>query len=350
MWQPFNDEEADSLFRFNVKLKTDDKSMVAEASDDETVAFPGGSCTQVCCLDGSGDTNRTFCQPGFEFCGVVRTDPNHKGSQFHLRDRTGCGENDPNGIVFDPHHGVIHHFFQKHVGAPGPGPMRGPVYGHFASKDLINWAEVGVAIWNGFDWSTAPPRVTPWDNQAIYTGSAFVVDGAGPGGKGPGVINLYPGLCTAASWPNCKPSSPGSSTGTVLAQAVPTNYELDVLLINWTKPTYNPVVAHGTRDPASPWRTVAGEWRTRTFDGSVYGSASDADALAGRWYDIGKSATLKEGECPSLYPLPAATPGFEDEYKTALNAGTLPTHVRPLAQLSRQPLFSYSSTIYSILL
>ena len=68
-----------------------------------------------------------------------------------------------------------------------------------------------MAIWNGLDSSTAPWTVTKYDNVAIYTGilsisitcksdrvyadsthagSAFVIDGAGPGGKGPGVVNL----------------------------------------------------------------------------------------------------------------------------------------------------------------
>ena len=42
----------------------------------------------------------------------------------------------------------------------------------------------------------------------------------------------------------------------------------------------------------------------------VYGSASDADLLAGKWYTIGQSPDLRTCECPSLYPLPALTPGF----------------------------------------
>jgi sucrose-6-phosphate hydrolase SacC (GH32 family) len=75
---------------------------------------------------------------------------------------------------FDPVHGVIHLFYQNHV--------RGPVYGHFVSKDFVSWAEVPVAIWNGIDISTNPPRQTDYDDVAIFSGSAVVVDGAGPGG------------------------------------------------------------------------------------------------------------------------------------------------------------------------
>ena len=60
----------------------------------------------------------------------------------------------------------------------------------------------------------------------------------------------------------------------------------------------------------------------------MYGSASDADLLSGRWYEIGTSRDLRRCECPSFYPLPAATPGFEAAYAAAAAAGAaLPTHV-----------------------
>jgi sucrose-6-phosphate hydrolase SacC (GH32 family) len=59
-----------------------------------------------------------------------------------MMDQQGCGENDPNGPVFDPVHGVIHHFYQIHLAAP---PGHGPDYGHFVSKDFINWAPVRLA-------------------------------------------------------------------------------------------------------------------------------------------------------------------------------------------------------------
>ena len=137
--------------------------------------------------------------------------------------QNGCAENDPNGPVFDPVHGVVHHFYQIHLAAP---PGHGPDYGHFVSKDFVTWAELPVAIWNGVDSTTGV--ATPYDNEAIYTGSAVVVDGAGPGGKGPGVVNIYPGLCNKNDWPGC-------TTGTLLAQAVPADYAGDELLVNWTR-------------------------------------------------------------------------------------------------------------------
>ena len=191
----------------------------------------------------------------------------------------------------------------------------------FVSKDFVHWAALPVAIWNGLDSSVWPPRTTPYDNQAIYTGSALVLDGAGPGGKGRGVVNIYPGLCDKHDWPSCE-------TGTLLAQAVPANYAADELLLNWTKPAYNPIMENTQRDPSTPWKTSHGEWRLRTYDSMIYGAASDADVVAGRWYTIGKSADLRTCECPSLYPLPAPTPGFEAAYEAARRSdGGLPTHV-----------------------
>jgi len=248
-----------------------------------------------------------------EQCGEPFTD----APMFHLMDQRGCGENDPNGPVFDPVHGVIHHFYQIHLSA---APGHGPDYGHFVSKDFVTWTNLPTAIWNGFDSSTDPLTETPYDNEAIFTGSAVVVEGAGPGGEGKGIVQIYPGLCNDQDWPGCK-------TGTLLAQAVPANYSGDELLTNWTKPSYNPIVENTQRDPSTPWKTPDGEWRLRTFDSMVYGAASDADLVAGKWYTIGKSADFRECECPSVYELPPPTPGFEDEYEAQRAAGALPTTV-----------------------
>jgi len=218
------------------------------------------------------------------------------------------------GPVFDPVHGVIHHFYQIHL-ATGAG--HGPDYGHFVSRDFVNWAELPVAIWNGLDSSETPARVTPYDNEAIFTGSAIVMDGAGPNGT-KGVVQIYPGLCNKNDWPSCE-------TGTLLAQAVPADYEQDTLLVNWTKPSYNPIVENTQRDPSTPWLTPSGEYRLRTYDSKVYGAASASDMLSGKWYEIGVSSDFRTCECPSFYPLPKSTPGFEKAYEDA--GSSLPTHV-----------------------
>ena len=71
------------------------------------------------------------CGPGNDFCGEAFTD----APAYHLMDQHGCGEvracqilaifsyvqatlilhghqNDPNAPVYDPVHGVVHHFYQ----------------------------------------------------------------------------------------------------------------------------------------------------------------------------------------------------------------------------------------------
>ena len=77
------------------------------------------------------------------------------------------------------------------------------------------------------------------------------------------------------------------------SQAVPADYASDPLLANWTKPSYNPIMENTQRDPSTPWQTPSGEWRLRTYDSMVYGAASAADVLAGKWYTIGKSSDFR---------------------------------------------------------
>jgi len=270
--------------------------------------------TASTCIDDAGISGP--CIPGREYCGQPFT----TAPQFHLMDQHGCGENDPNGPSFDPVHGVIHHFYQIHLAAK---PGHGPDYGHFVSKDFVHWAPLPVAIWNGLDKSHDPSTreyITKYDNEAIFTGSGIVIDGAAPDGKSPGLVQIYPGLCNKKDWPACK-------TGTLLAQAIPADYANDQLLTNWTKPNYNPIMENTQRDPSTPWQMPSGEWRLRTYDSKVYGTASAADMLQGKWYEIGTNKDLRQCECPSVYPLPAATPGTEATYNELSALGQLPTHV-----------------------
>lgn len=270
--------------------------------------------SQTTCIDEVGNSGP--CAPGTEYCGA----PFINAPFYHLMDQHGCGENDPNGPSFDPVHGVIHHFYQIHLAAK---PGHGPDYGHFVSKDFVHWTSLPVAIWNGLDKGYAsndPKYITKYDNEAIFTGSGIVVDGAAPDGKGPGLIQIYPGLCNKNDWPTCE-------TGTLLAQAIPHDYANDELLTNWTKPSYNPIIESTQRDPSTPWQMPSGEWRLRTYDSKVYGTASSNDMILGKWYEIGINKDFRQCECPSLYPLPKATPGTEERYDLLKMDGTLPTHV-----------------------
>jgi hypothetical protein len=126
--------------------------------------------------------------------------------------------------------------------------------------------------------------------------------------------------CNKQDWPKCE-------TGTLLAQAVPADYAGDELLVNWTKPSYNPIMENTQRDPSSPWKTPFGTWRLRTFDQHVYEAASDQAVLKGQWKDLGVNKDFRGCECPSFYPLPGPTPGFEAEYEAMHSNGSLPTNV-----------------------
>jgi hypothetical protein len=150
-----------------------------------------------------------------------------------------------------------------------------------------------------------------------------VFEGAGPDGQ-PGVIQIYPGLCTTDQWPGC-------STGKVLAQAIPADYKGDPLLTNWTKPSYNPIMEDAERDPSSPWKMPSGEWRFRAAGDNgvkIYGAASDADVVAGKWYIIGVQDAFVAADCPSFFPLPGPTPGFEAQFAAAADFAVLPTHIQ----------------------
>lgn len=169
-------------------------------------------------------------------------------------------------------------------------PGHGPIYGHAASRDFTHWARLPVAIWN--DQS--------YDNEAIFTGSTTVVNGK--------PIIVYPGLCNDHDWPNC-------TTGTNLNVAVPTD-PTDPLYINWSKPSYNPIVNNTQRDPSTAWLTPAGEWRFTTYDTMIYTSTDFV-----HWSEIGK-LDFEQAECPSFFPLPAWYPG------SGSPTSELPTHVR----------------------
>ena len=79
------------------------------------------------------------------------------------------------------------------------------------SRDLVHWAQMPVSLWNGLEYvpiesseddsdegipasGTGEWIASPYDSYAIYTGSAVLVPGAAPDGKGLGVIQIYPGM------------------------------------------------------------------------------------------------------------------------------------------------------------
>lgn len=228
------------------------------------------------------------CGPGNDQCGAPF---GQNSPQYHIRDLS-CGENDPNFPLYDPLNKLYHHFYQDHL-AEGNG--QGPIIGHTVSADMVHWAHLPVAVWND----------QPYDNVAIYTGSATIVNGV--------PTMVYPGLCNKADWPACE-------TGTLFAIALPADHAGDPLLTNWTKPAYNPIQENTQRDPSTAWQTATGEWRMTNYEGKVYTSTDFVS-----WFVANNSAALfPTAECPSFFPLPARCTGNGCD---ATPAGVQPNYV-----------------------
>ena len=205
--------------------------------------------------------------------------------KFHIKDLT-CDENDPNFPFYDEVHGMYHLMYQDHLCiAPGFGPD----IGHVVSRDLVHWTHLPVSIWND----------KPYDEVAIFTGSATVVDGK------PFIV--YPGLCTKGG------DFEGCITGTNYAQAVPADAS-DPFYTNWTKDTasgidiaVNPIVNGTSDDPSTAWRTAHGEWRL-IGNAMAYGQKNGSVApifaakeFTGSWELVGDT-TFPAGEVQGVGP------------------------------------------------
>ena len=228
--------------------------------------------TQTSCFNAEGAA--CACSPKCQLCGPAfgRNTP-----QFHIADAT-CGENDPNFPLYDARHSLYHHFWQAHLAEDQNGVGQGPDIGHAVSADMVTWAHLPIAVWND----------APYDNVAIYTGSATIVNGI--------PTMVYPGLCTKRDWANC-------STGTLLAVAIPDDHANDPLLTNWVKPSYNPIVENTQRDPSTAWQTASGEWRMTNYEGKVWTSPDFV-----KW-SVASAVLFAQAECPDFHPLPGLCAG-----------------------------------------
>ena len=92
---------------------------------------------------------------------------------FHLAPRQGW-LNDPNGLC--QFHGTYHVFYQAAPDWPAAGKKG---WGHFASRDLVNWEDLGEPL---------APSI-PEDADGVYSGSALVVAGGAPDGGD--LLRLY---------------------------------------------------------------------------------------------------------------------------------------------------------------
>jgi sucrose-6-phosphate hydrolase SacC (GH32 family) len=247
-----------------------------------------------CCSARNGTVagSPALCSPKatpYGDCSRQQLWPKPTPPHFHVMDHT-CDENDPNAPFYDAKHGVYHLFYQKHCATPVSGEsIKGIVYGHVVSKDLLRWAHMPVAIWNDM----------PYDRYAIYSGSATIVDGV------PHII--YPGLCLRSEWP----ADRRAHYCTNFVAAVPSDHPTDILLENWSKPEYNPIVNGSSKDPSAAWQITSAttgspvEWRFSDNTGQIFSSVDGFQ----HWRSVGVLRGIPEGDCPSLFGLPAPTPG-----------------------------------------
>ena len=69
--------------------------------------------------------------------------------------------------------------------------------------------------------------------------------------------------------------------------------------------------------------------------------------MKGQWKDLGVNKDFRGCECPSFYPLPEPTPGFEAEYETLRTGAGLPTNVRPHMQALSIKMVAFGCTTTS---
>ena len=95
----------------------------------------------------------------------------------------------------------------------------------------------------------------------------------------------------------------------------------------------NPIVNDTGRDPSTAWKTAHGEYRLignqacadPHFPANDGGAPTYGSMDFKTWYKVG-CTTLPAGDCPTLFPRPALTPGSTDGMSAA-EIAALPTHV-----------------------
>ncbi|KAL1531010.1 Beta-fructofuranosidase, insoluble isoenzyme cwinv1, variant 2 [Salvia divinorum] len=192
-----------------------------------------------------------------------------------------CGISDPNGPMI--YRGIYHLFYQYN---PEGAVWGNIVWGHSTSKDLINWTPHPTAI--------SPD--TPSDINGCWSGSATILS------KGKPVI-LYTGI--------------NAQNQQLQNLAMPKNLS-DPNLIEWIKPSYNPLVAptqqnminaNSFRDPTTAWLGRDGRWRL--IVGNKIGRRGRALLFRSRdfvhWTQAKHPLYSMRGtgmwECPDFYPV-----------------------------------------------
>ena len=179
--------------------------------------------------------------------------------------------NDPNGTIF--WNGWYHLFYQHRPYDSGPpNPADGSCHwGHAASKDLIHWTDLPVAL--------APTPEGP-DNRGCASGNAVINEGV------PTLIyyGIYGGICTATS---------------------------DDDMITWEKSPYNPVIPAPTGD--EEWKLHDPfVWKKEDYWYCINGSQAGEGRQIGTSHDAGFMFRSKD-MITWEYMYPLYEPGKESD-------------------------------------
>jgi sucrose-6-phosphate hydrolase SacC (GH32 family) len=182
---------------------------------------------------------------------------------------------------------------------PSACARRLAIQGHAVSADMVRWLELPAAltpdvgnecggVWSGS--ATPAARVGAYANVSAHTGPVL----------------SYSVQCNS-----------------FFGQAEPTDGEADALLVNWTKPSYNPTTgkpAHtaGFRDPSEAWLGSDGLWRqVAACTGGACLFTSDSFT---KWNAAGWAVWGDYGPAPA--PPSASPPSASDQLNiTADRAG-----------------------------
>ncbi len=200
--------------------------------------------------------------------------------------------NDPNGMMY--FNDVYHLFFQYNPDDFNWGNMH---WYHMTSTDMLHWKHQPIAL--------APDQ--DYDCGGIFSGSATIVRGV--------PVLSYSVAC-----------------GESIVNAIPSDVD-DPNLVNWTKPSYNPViplppsVTGGFRDPTTAWQGADKVWRLLVGCGDGEGTCEFKSIDFVSWTYVGAFHSHGGGmwECPDFFRLPgtdawvlkASTSCEEDHRPTA---------------------------------
>nr|CAB3486073.1 unnamed protein product [Digitaria exilis] len=206
----------------------------------------------------------------------------------------------------------FYHFFYQYNPHGALWDIGNLSWGHSVSGDLINWAALNTAL----------DPTSPFDINGCWSGSATILPGGTP-------AILYTGI--------------DAKKQQVQNVALPKNPS-DPLLLEWHKPSYNPVIplpadvaGDNFRDPSTAWRGGDKLWRI-AVSAEVAGVASTLVYRSSDFVHWERNAKPLHSsraagmvECPDLFPVKAH--GEEGGLDTSANGAGV-SHVLKLSVMN----------------